>query len=570
MNDTGSRELSNSNTEDVEEIGVQSDSPVSVRDILKGEIYVETNKGIVKMPVKAPLGKGSHTLSDDDFECATTELLFKEEQCDATLSDGITFLVESDIEREVETRAHTRKKNDSNKISILYSVPEILSGETQGNLEEFTDSEETLVGFSTLNFPLFDKSMEQIDEIDSLTTTQLSDNVRIAQISKGTSSKKAVVDSKKSIILKNNIKPVISVQKVIKNFSNQKGISFKSKSKCKTNSFGSVLVKSSAPEKVVESYGFSEMSDYSEVNTTPTEDSKPVTKRGGWPKGRKRKPEVKAETRPPKAPATAYVIFLNERRKDFKDIPFTEVTKLLGHEWSRLSLQDKKVYLEQAEVEKKRYREELKFYRQSDAYQTYLHKKRLKRLQGNGTEESDMDATDEIDDEDNEELYCRTCDQWFHSLHNKKEHLYGRQHLQSIAGRYNKMTDSDWRNSNMSSTSFDESSLDGSSYLKGSKEQCCNKSNWSLNMDDAIVKFMITNQEREQERLFLRKKLEEVKAKNTALTLSLQEYNKTLNSLTCMAESERTAQILLEQRLFNLLNVPTLFYLPEPLNEENN
>jgi hypothetical protein len=33
-------------------------------------------------------------------------------------------------------------------------------------------------------------------------------------------------------------------------------------------------------------------------------------------------------------------------------------------------------------------------------------------------------------DEDNEELYCRTCDQWFSSLHNKKEHLYGRQHLQ--------------------------------------------------------------------------------------------------------------------------------------------
>lgn len=73
------------------------------------------------------------------------------------------------------------------------------------------------------------------------------------------------------------------------------------------------------------------------------------------------------------------------------------MTKLLGNEWSRLSLQEKKVYLDQAEIEKKRYREELKSYRQSDAYQIYLHKKRLKRLQGNGTEESDMDATDEID-----------------------------------------------------------------------------------------------------------------------------------------------------------------------------
>lgn len=60
-------------------------------------------------------------------------------------------------------------------------------------------------------------------------------------------------------------------------------------------------------------------------------------------------------------------------------------------------MHEKKVYLDKAEVEKKRYREELKSYRQSDAYQVYLHKKRLKRLQGNGTEESDMDATDEID-----------------------------------------------------------------------------------------------------------------------------------------------------------------------------
>lgn len=73
------------------------------------------------------------------------------------------------------------------------------------------------------------------------------------------------------------------------------------------------------------------------------------------------------------------------------------MTKLLGNEWSRLSLQEKKVYLDQAEVEKKRYREELKSYRQSEAYQIYLSKKRQKRLQGHGTEESDMDATDEID-----------------------------------------------------------------------------------------------------------------------------------------------------------------------------
>jgi len=47
-------------------------------------------------------------------------------------------------------------------------------------------------------------------------------------------------------------------------------------------------------------------------------------KRGGWPKGRKRKPEL-SEMRPPKAPATGYVLYLNEKRKQYKDLPFPEV-----------------------------------------------------------------------------------------------------------------------------------------------------------------------------------------------------------------------------------------------------
>ncbi|KAF4523925.1 hypothetical protein B566_EDAN012277 [Ephemera danica] len=125
---------------------------------------------------------------------------------------------------------------------------------------------------------------------------------------------------------------------------------------------------------------------------------------------------------------------------------------------SRLSLQEKQKYIDQAEEDKKRYRRELKTYRQSSAYQEFLRNKRHKRVhQGSRTEESDMDATDEIEeDEDNEELYCRRCDQWFSSLHNKKEHLYGRTHMQAIAN------DPQRRElSTPISTSLDESSLDG-------------------------------------------------------------------------------------------------------------
>lgn len=50
-----------------------------------------------------------------------------------------------------------------------------------------------------------------------------------------------------------------------------------------------------------------------------------VKRKGGWPKGRKRKPEL--EHRAPKAPATGYVLYLNEKRKllEYKDMAFTEV-----------------------------------------------------------------------------------------------------------------------------------------------------------------------------------------------------------------------------------------------------
>lgn len=55
-----------------------------------------------------------------------------------------------------------------------------------------------------------------------------------------------------------------------------------------------------------------------------------------------------------------------------------QVTKILGNEWSSLSLENKKEYLEKSELDKKRYREELKIYRNSDAYRSYLKRRRIK------------------------------------------------------------------------------------------------------------------------------------------------------------------------------------------------
>ncbi|KAK4302484.1 hypothetical protein Pmani_025441 [Petrolisthes manimaculis] len=174
------------------------------------------------------------------------------------------------------------------------------------------------------------------------------------------------------------------------------------------------------------------------LTTSPTAVKK---RRGGWPKGRKRKPELPV-VKPPKAPLTAYVLFLNERRKYYKetrpDLRFGAVTKLLGAEWSSLTAEQKAAFVTRSEQDKRRYRNELQAYRQSHDYQLLLRKKRIKNVirRGGTTTEESSDFTDEIDDDDSEELYCRICDQLFTSLHNKREHLYGKQHLQAITGEY--------------------------------------------------------------------------------------------------------------------------------------
>ncbi|EDL89160.1 high mobility group 20 B (predicted), isoform CRA_b [Rattus norvegicus] len=104
------------------------------------------------------------------------------------------------------------------------------------------------------------------------------------------------------------------------------------------------------------------------------QEEEPVKKRG-WPKGKKRK---KILPNGPKAPVTGYVRFLNERREQIRtrhpDLPFPEITKMLGAEWSKLQPAEKQRYLDEAEKEKQQYLKELWAYQQSEAYKVCTEK----------------------------------------------------------------------------------------------------------------------------------------------------------------------------------------------------
>jgi len=309
-----------------------------------------------------------------------------------------------------------------------------------------------------------------------------------------------------------------------------------------------------------DSDGFtSESSTYLHPNEVDLEKVVVKKKRGGWPKGRKRKPELLHL--PPKAPYTGYNLYLNEQRKLFKDsrLPFHEITKTIGNKWSSLSLEEKKPYLEKAEEEKKRYKEELRQYRQSSSYKLYLANKRRQRAKEfnlTASESDMMTDTDDLEDEDNEELYCRTCDVYFHNLHNKREHLQGRQHMQSVAGAIQNELESDYdtdlgNKSTVSfSTSIDESSLDAT---ESSQQQ--------VNVNEQITQLFTAVNKREMEIKTLTKSVKEKVIMHTSLNQQLRQLKEREATLKRDLNSLKEHEQILEQQSFNLWQVPSWFVM---------
>ncbi|KAG7454093.1 hypothetical protein MATL_G00263780 [Megalops atlanticus] len=100
-------------------------------------------------------------------------------------------------------------------------------------------------------------------------------------------------------------------------------------------------------------------------------------RRSNWTKGRKKKKPVK-DSNAPKAPLTGYVRFMNDRREELRaerpDVPFPEITRMLGNEWSKLPPEEKQRYLDEAERDKERYMRELEKYQKSEAYKHFTRK----------------------------------------------------------------------------------------------------------------------------------------------------------------------------------------------------
>lgn len=113
-------------------------------------------------------------------------------------------------------------------------------------------------------------------------------------------------------------------------------------------------------------------------------------RKGGWPKGKKRK-KVTKDVNAPRQPLTGYVRFLNDRREKVRaenpSLTFTEITKLLGAEWSKLQQHEKQHFLDEAEKDKERYVKELEAYHQTEAYRMFSKKQQeIKKMKEDDAE----------------------------------------------------------------------------------------------------------------------------------------------------------------------------------------
>nr|XP_011423614.2 uncharacterized protein LOC105325648 [Crassostrea gigas]XP_034328223.1 uncharacterized protein LOC105325648 [Crassostrea gigas] len=292
-------------------------------------------------------------------------------------------------------------------------------------------------------------------------------------------------------------------------------------------------------------------------------------KRGGWPKGKRRKnvPNVNA----PKAPLTGYVMYAIERRQEIKasnpELSFPEVTKILGNEWSTLDSQKKQKYLLAAEEDKKRYMEQLKTFQQSEAYQSVMKKKKGKGFL-TGTEihvdETFPYSLDE-DEGSMNELYCRVCDQYFSSLHNKKEHMFGRQHLQNITGEIQKdmQLQAEQESHDLVESSLVSSHLGNESSQSGdgicdSQHDITEKTS-PVDVQGFIHGFLQENLDREFEIKQIRRHFKLIQEENTFLIKQITELKHYQNKLEDELSQYKEINTNVNSQIDNLKMVNTLF-----------
>ncbi|XP_072747933.1 high mobility group protein 20A [Anoplolepis gracilipes] len=119
------------------------------------------------------------------------------------------------------------------------------------------------------------------------------------------------------------------------------------------------------------------------------------------PNRTKKRKKTPRDATAPKQPLSGYFLFLNDRREKVRsenpNLTFTDITKLLASEWSKLPSDQKQQYLDAAEQDKERYNREFSNYKQTEAYRLF-NEKQSERQNENKKERNGTDVNVEQND----------------------------------------------------------------------------------------------------------------------------------------------------------------------------
>ncbi|KAJ8025378.1 High mobility group protein 20A [Holothuria leucospilota] len=287
---------------------------------------------------------------------------------------------------------------------------------------------------------------------------------------------------------------------------------------------------------------------------------KSTKRKGGWPKGKKRKVNAVEAAQVPKAPTTSYMMFFRENRerieKENETLAFKDLLKVIGNKWATLTEEERKVYTDKAAKQKKRYLSEVKSHAQTEAYQTLIRKEAIRRLNNS---EGDFPGSEglflmgdfslmEEDPLNPNELYCKVCDQYFSTIHNKKEHLSGRQHVKTVGEKL--YSYSQQQQQQPTDPIPQPDSLEGF-------EEMVKKDLTSL--DGIRAEIMELHAHRELEVKNLRREATDNVMKNVQLTRELKDLQDTYNKLEGDIKNLKAIESSLHTKLNGLRLLMTLF-----------
>lgn len=241
------------------------------------------------------------------------------------------------------------------------------------------------------------------------------------------------------------------------------------------------------------------------------------------------------------------------------EMTFPEVTKLMGQEWSNMEENEKERYMKLAEEDKERYVLEMKEFQHSDQYQTYLKNKRQSGDPLNGVGDGDIPAID-IEGNDGDELYCRLCNQVFISAHNKREHMFGRQHLQNISSEIRR--DMEEQEAQKAQQLYLTTGLDqyGETVAVSMvTEGDFNQDSSSLDISDFIQHFMEKNRSRDREIRLLEKAQESYTNEKLIMDKHFKELQEIHTKLDADLSHLKAYGTSLSAQVDALKMVPTLF-----------